>query len=205
MFLLKTLTSSSEKSSFSGPVVRKSLCHNDPCPFFIFLFFFGISRQGFSVYLGCPGTHFVDQAGLELRNSPTSASQVLGLQVCATTARPLTLVFLFYFFIFNCFQGRTSLCGLGCPRTQRSTCLCFLSAGKGFEFLETSWLSTFDPLTLASRVLALQAISMLGLWYACVAGDDVLGLVHARQVLNHRYSHPQKLELLNTDLHFSLV
>jgi hypothetical protein len=24
-------------------------------------------------------------------------------------------------------------------------------------------------------------------------------------VLNHRYSHPQKLELLNTDLHFSLV
>jgi hypothetical protein len=27
---------------------------------------------------GCPGTHFVDQAGLELRNPPASASQVLG-------------------------------------------------------------------------------------------------------------------------------
>jgi hypothetical protein len=34
----------------------------------------------------CPGTHFVDQAGLELRNLPTSASQVLGLKACATTA-----------------------------------------------------------------------------------------------------------------------
>jgi hypothetical protein len=35
--------------------------------------------------LGCPGTHFVDQAGLELRNPPASASQVLGLKVCTTT------------------------------------------------------------------------------------------------------------------------
>jgi hypothetical protein len=34
---------------------------------------------------GCPGTHSVDQAGLELRNSPASASQVLGLKACATT------------------------------------------------------------------------------------------------------------------------
>jgi hypothetical protein len=33
---------------------------------------------------GCPGTHSVDQAGLELRNSPASASQVLELKVCAT-------------------------------------------------------------------------------------------------------------------------
>jgi hypothetical protein len=35
---------------------------------------------------GCPETHSVDQAGLELRNPPASASQVLGLRVCATTA-----------------------------------------------------------------------------------------------------------------------
>jgi hypothetical protein len=34
---------------------------------------------------GCPGTHFVDQAGLELRNLPASASQVLGLKACTTT------------------------------------------------------------------------------------------------------------------------
>jgi hypothetical protein len=34
---------------------------------------------------GCPGTHFVEQAGLILRNLPASASQVLGLKVCTTT------------------------------------------------------------------------------------------------------------------------
>jgi hypothetical protein len=34
---------------------------------------------------GCLGTHFVDQAGLELRNLPASASRVLGLKACATT------------------------------------------------------------------------------------------------------------------------
>ena len=35
---------------------------------------------------GCPGTHVVDQAGLELRNPPVSASQVLGSKACAFTA-----------------------------------------------------------------------------------------------------------------------
>ena len=35
---------------------------------------------------GCPGTHSVGQADLELRNPPASASQVLGLQACTTTA-----------------------------------------------------------------------------------------------------------------------
>jgi hypothetical protein len=33
---------------------------------------------------GCPGTHSVDQAGLELRNLPASASQVLELKACTT-------------------------------------------------------------------------------------------------------------------------
>ena len=32
---------------------------------------------------GCPGTHSVDQAGLELRDLPASASQVLGSKVCS--------------------------------------------------------------------------------------------------------------------------
>ena len=48
------------------------------------LFFF--FETGFLCSPGCPGTHFVDQAGLELRNPPASASQVLGLKVWATTA-----------------------------------------------------------------------------------------------------------------------
>jgi hypothetical protein len=41
---------------------------------------------------GCPGTHFVDQAGLELRNLPASASQVLGLKACATTNAQLLII-----------------------------------------------------------------------------------------------------------------
>jgi hypothetical protein len=36
---------------------------------------------------GCVGTHSVDQASLKLRNPPASASQVLGLKACTTTAR----------------------------------------------------------------------------------------------------------------------
>jgi hypothetical protein len=56
--------------------------------FTFFFFFFGFLRQD-RVSLcspGCPGTHSaVDQAGLELRNLPASASQVLGLKACATT------------------------------------------------------------------------------------------------------------------------
>jgi hypothetical protein len=42
---------------------------------------------------GCPGTHSVDQAGLELRNLPASVSRVLGLKACTTT--PGTIPFLF--------------------------------------------------------------------------------------------------------------
>jgi hypothetical protein len=49
-----------------------------------FLFFFFFRDRVFLFSPGCPGTHSVDQAGLELRNSPASASQVLGLKVCAT-------------------------------------------------------------------------------------------------------------------------
>jgi hypothetical protein len=56
--------------------------------FFVFVVFFGflVFRDRVSLCSsGCPGTHFVDQAGLELRNPPASASQVLGLKACATT------------------------------------------------------------------------------------------------------------------------
>jgi hypothetical protein len=45
---------------------------------------------------GCPGSHSVDHAGLKLRNPPASASQVLGLKVCATTARHVfSIIFIF--------------------------------------------------------------------------------------------------------------
>jgi hypothetical protein len=39
-------------------------------------------RDRVSLYSpGCPGTHFADQAGLELRNPPASASRGLGLKL----------------------------------------------------------------------------------------------------------------------------
>jgi hypothetical protein len=45
-----------------------------------------VFRDRVSLYSpGCPGTHSVDQAGLELRNPPAFASQVLGLKACAST------------------------------------------------------------------------------------------------------------------------
>jgi hypothetical protein len=43
---------------------------------------------------GCPGTHSVDQVDLQLRNSPASASQVLGLKACAITPSYFFLLFL---------------------------------------------------------------------------------------------------------------
>ena len=46
--------------------------------FYIYLF---INQDRVSLYSpGCPETHFVDQAGLELRNLPASASRVLELR-----------------------------------------------------------------------------------------------------------------------------
>jgi hypothetical protein len=65
---------------------------------FVYLFVFGdrVSRCS----PGCPGTHFVDQAGLELRNLPASASWALG------SPRPALIhMFAFSFlihFIKNC-------------------------------------------------------------------------------------------------------
>jgi hypothetical protein len=58
--------------------------------FFSLLFFFLFFQDRVSLCTpGCPGTHSVDQADLELRNLPASASQVLGLKACATTAQPI--------------------------------------------------------------------------------------------------------------------
>ena len=58
------------------------------CFLFFFLFFFSFFfRDRVSLCSpGCPGTHSVDQAGLELRNLPASASQVLEIKACNTTS-----------------------------------------------------------------------------------------------------------------------
>jgi hypothetical protein len=71
----------SPNSLCNGPLqslsvgITRSVKKEPSC--FLFVCFF---EAGFL----CPGTYFVDQAGLELRKSPTSASQVLGLKACAT-------------------------------------------------------------------------------------------------------------------------
>ena len=52
---------------------------------------------------GYPGTHSEDQAGLQLRNPPASASQVLGFKVWTTTAW-LIWIFTSVICLFVCFQ-----------------------------------------------------------------------------------------------------
>ena len=54
----------------------------------LLIFFFPQDRI-FLCSPGYPGTHSVDQAGLDLRDPPASASRVLGLKGCATTAQLL--------------------------------------------------------------------------------------------------------------------
>jgi hypothetical protein len=53
---------------------------------FIYLFIYLFGDRVSLCSPGCPGTRSVDQAGLKLRNLPASASQVLGLKACTTTA-----------------------------------------------------------------------------------------------------------------------
>jgi hypothetical protein len=55
--------------------------------FFLFVFSFVFRDRVYLCSPCCPGTHSVDQDGLELRNQLASASLVLGLKVCATTAQ----------------------------------------------------------------------------------------------------------------------
>jgi hypothetical protein len=70
---------------FSSSNFLNALCLLIEMEFFFF-FFLLVFRDRVSLYSpGCPGTHSVDQAGLELRNPPASASQVHRLKACATT------------------------------------------------------------------------------------------------------------------------
>jgi hypothetical protein len=88
--LLPQLTSQKEKASSSPHCLKHPSNWMSPLStssFLINLFIFVFSESGFLCVAGSPGTHSVDQAGLELRNLPASASQVLGLKACATTVR----------------------------------------------------------------------------------------------------------------------
>jgi hypothetical protein len=74
---------------------------------------------------GCPGIHSVVQAGLELRNLPTSASQVLGLKACSTTAwLPFQMYGNYYYLCsIHCFS-LNSLVKQTSARVLVNLCLC---------------------------------------------------------------------------------
>ena len=55
--------------------------------FLVLVFGFAFLRQVSLHIPGCPRRHFVDQAGLELRDLSAPASQVLGLKVHAASAQ----------------------------------------------------------------------------------------------------------------------
>jgi hypothetical protein len=104
---------------------------------------------------GCPGTHFVDQAGLELRNPPASASQVLGLKACATTA---WLIFFFFWNRVSWYDHRSA-----------SNSLC-----------SQEWPWSYLP-TLPSRTPEWRAcITMPSLFST---GDGTYSLIHSQQAL----------------------
>ena len=72
---------------------------NKPLIFFVCLFCLFVFQDRVCLCSpSCPGTRFVDQAGLELRILPASASQVLGLKACTIIAWQisyiLTVIFL---------------------------------------------------------------------------------------------------------------
>jgi hypothetical protein len=79
----------------------------------------------------CPGTYSVNhQAGLKLRNPPASASQVLGLKGCSTTARQ---AFAFYNQTITFLCEQPTVCAIiPNPSLGVSECLlvrCFLNEG----------------------------------------------------------------------------
>jgi hypothetical protein len=73
------------------------------CLLFWFWFWFLVFRDRVSLYSpGCPGTHSVNQAGLKLRNPPSS--QVPGLKAKGMLHHcPAWSFFLFFCFVLFCF------------------------------------------------------------------------------------------------------
>jgi hypothetical protein len=71
------------------------------CFLFLFLFVCLFQDRVSLCSPGCPETHFVDHAGLELRNLPASASWVLGLKACAMMPG--------YYFDSECFLTKISI------------------------------------------------------------------------------------------------
>jgi hypothetical protein len=90
-YFIWSLHQSHKSRADSAQCGREALLHFFVCLFCFVLFCFVLFCFRDRVSLrspGCPGTHSVNQAGLELRNLPASASRVLGLKACTTAAGP---------------------------------------------------------------------------------------------------------------------
>jgi hypothetical protein len=81
-------------------VVSLAMSNNAQWAMLTFLCVCFVFQDRVSLYSpGCPGTHFVDQAGLEIRNPPASPFQVLGLKTCKVTPGCILSFFLSPFII----------------------------------------------------------------------------------------------------------
>jgi hypothetical protein len=114
-----------------GVALLKEVCHCGGSLWDCFVLVFWLFWDRVSLCSpDCPGTHSVDQAGLKRRNPPASASRVLGLKACTTTAgQPLRVLFVF--------GDRVSLYSPGCP---------------GTHFVDQAGLKFRNPPASASRV-----------------------------------------------------
>ena len=66
------------QSTVDGATLGQIVLGSSVCLFVLFCF-------SWQAFFGCPGTHYVDLAGLKLRDPPASASGVLGLKAGTTT------------------------------------------------------------------------------------------------------------------------
>ena len=75
--LVYRVSSRTARATQRNPVWKKKYIISYNFLFFVFWIWFSDRVSQYS--LGCPGTHSVDQAGLELRNLSASASQSAGI------------------------------------------------------------------------------------------------------------------------------
>jgi hypothetical protein len=156
---------------------------------FVFIFVF---RDRVSLCIpGCPGTHSVDQAGLELRSPPASASRVLGLKACSATCDAANVLNCWVIFPTSHFKQvlyLLLLCVWNRGRAGRaqwlqreesvgvglwSPCMCVEASGHLSEAVFVLWSCGFQSLDSGHQACAVSA--RIG-WPSCWPDPTVLFL-----------------------------
>jgi hypothetical protein len=138
--MVKLILESLSRERHIGVDGGSSLVQSDIVLVYIFFFWDRVSLYR----PGCPGTHSVDQAGLELRNPPASASRVLGLKACATTAWLICILLSFFLVYTYLFRGG----GVMHTVAGKSTMVdMWMSENNLWEFLlpSATWLLVIKP------------------------------------------------------------